>query len=155
VWDNGQGRFLTGRCDFDKHLDPQSWGYLALAGKSTAWEYGDALSWADANCYYAKGRRNPTHEGYDFDCNSTRNDIWYEGTAQMVLAFQLRNWPGDDTLASKYLGEIEKRQDQLGSGGVPYSLLGTHNGYWQMKDTESVTASGWYLFAKSGFNPFN
>jgi hypothetical protein len=86
-----------------------------------------------------------------FDYNSDKNDIWFEGQAQMALAFKVI---GRECDANYFIDEIIKVQNADGKDGVRYSLLGTSNSFWTMAQEKSVAASGWLIFAVLGANPF-
>ena len=60
---------------------------------------------------------------------------------------------GNNERAAALITEIGKAQAP--SGGVPYSLHGTHNGYWQMEKSLSVAATGWLVLAATGSNPMH
>lgn len=96
--------------------------------------------------------------GYDID--EDKDMVWLEGTGQMALAFKLAGMPAESNF---YLAEMEKAYVpsaiHADSYGFPYaSNLGTGYGsdpLWTGADTKIAISSGaWYIFAKSGFNPF-
>jgi len=131
--------FWGGRDDSRDPLDVNSWGVMAL-GSTT---YGVSLD-------YAMSHHRNTKNGIDaFDFDSDKDDIWFEGTGQMVVAFKVAGRTSD---ANYFTGEIIKGQKS--NGGVPYSLLGTSNGYWTMSKAESVASTGWLIFAIHNVNPF-
>lgn len=131
--------FWGGRDDSRDPLDVNSWGVMAL-GSNT---YGISLDYALTN------HRNVKNGIDAFDFDSDKDDIWFEGTGQMVVAFKVA---GRNNEASYFTNEIIKGQKT--NGGVPYSLLGTNNGYWTMSKAESVAATGWLIFAIHNVNPF-
>ncbi|MEI6061649.1 MAG: hypothetical protein WCR72_13135 [Bacteroidota bacterium] len=95
--------------------------------------------------------------GYCFDID--KDDVWLEGTGQMVVAFQKA---GKIQLANYYLAEMEKLI--TGSSlfpttlGIPYaSNLGTAyatDPLWTGADTKPcISSSAWYLFGILQFDP--
>lgn len=131
--------FWGGRNDSRDPLDVNPWGVLALGNTP----YAVSLD-------YALSHHRTVTGGFDaFDFDSDKDDIWFEGTGQMVVAFKAA---GRMTDASFFTDEIVKAQHS--NGGVPYSLYGTDNGYWTMSKAESVAATGWLVFAIHGINPF-
>ncbi|HMA34199.1 MAG TPA: hypothetical protein VKY74_06920, partial [Chloroflexia bacterium] len=141
VWDGVNNRWDGGRADPRDPLDVNAWGVSAL-GASGVHNYGAALD------YVLTHHRN-TQNGIDaFDFDSDRNDIWFEGTGQMIVAFKEVGRTSD---ASYFFSQLLK--GQAANGGVPYSLLGTSNGYWTMSAAHAVSSASWLIFADAGFNP--
>ncbi len=149
VWNAGQQRWNQGRNDPMDPLDVNPLGVSAL-GISGAHEYQLSLNYPMTHHRsvqtWGKGRRSVAVDGFDFD--SDHDDIWLEGTAQMVKAFIYANRLAD---ASYFLGEILKVQQN--SGGVPYSVNGSFNGDFTMSKSESVAATGWLILALEDINP--
>ena len=149
AWDDREGYFRGGRDDPRDPLDVNAWGVAALGGSGTHL-YSRAVDYAGAHhratISRKSGRRTTAVDGFDFDSN--RDDVWLEGTAQMALAYAILGRTAD---ADHFLAQIVKAQG--GDGGVPYSLLGTHNGYWTMSKDASVAATAWLVIAAEGRNP--
>ncbi|MBH0231403.1 hypothetical protein [Halobacillus yeomjeoni] len=152
AWQEAEGFFWAGRNDPNDPMDTNAWGVQAL-GTSGTYEYSRGLDYVmntHRNTQTKRVKNNTiTIDGFDF--NSDQDDIWFEGQGQMVVSFKMDGRTAD---ADYFLNEIIKIQDFYGTGGVPYSLLGTNNGYWTMKDKESVSATGWMIYAVDGYNPF-
>ena len=152
AWQDAEGFFWAGRNDPNDPMDTNAWGVQAL-GTSGTYEYSRGLDYVmntHRNQQTKRVKNNSiTIDGFDFD--SDRDDIWFEGQGQMVVSLQMA---GRNANAAYFLNEIIKIQDFYGTGGVPYSLLGTNNGYWTMKSVESVSATGWMIYAIDGYNPF-
>lgn len=96
--------------------------------------------------------------GYDID--EDKDAVFLEGTGQMALAFQVA---GLQSEADEYLDQMEKvlvpSSNFSDASGFPYaSNIGTSYGnspHWTGADTKiAISGGAWYLFAKSGFNPF-
>ncbi|MBX3080628.1 MAG: hypothetical protein KF716_03275 [Anaerolineae bacterium] len=146
VWINAPSNqhWMGGRGDAADPLDVNTWGVSAL-GANGRRPYANSLDYIMAH------HRNTQTAGVTvdaFDFNSDHNDIWFEGTFQAVVALRLAGRSAD---ADHFYAEALKGQHL--SGGVPYSLLGTHNGYFQMTNYESVSSTAWLIFAAMNFNP--
>jgi len=96
--------------------------------------------------------------GYCFD--EDQDVVWFEGTAQMTLAFDLANLSSERDF---YLAEMEKNliasARNTDASGFPYSSnMGTHYGgdlLWNTAHTEiAISGGAWYIFTKRAFNPF-
>jgi len=155
MWNSGDGMFHTGTEDDGATvntnllaLDPNSWGVLAFWTNLET--YVEALAWAEANCLTnCAGFR-----GFDF--NNDRDGVWFEGTAQMALAFLYAGFGGR---AEQYLREIRRAQTEAlnaeGRGIVAACKDGLSTGLgWQYNARLHVGATSWYLFGEYGFNPF-
>lgn len=150
VWVAAQNYWVGGRGDTRDPLDVNAWGVSALGASGTR-NYQLSLDYVMAHHRSTQsvrsGRTTLIVDAFDF--NSDRNDIWFEGTGQMVVAFKVVGRTAD---ASYFTDEIIKAQGT--DGGVPYSLKGTDNGYWRMATYKSVAATGWLILAIEGVNPF-
>jgi hypothetical protein len=152
MWNEQDGHFWTGTlndgCEKNKSnipLDIQPWALLALG------EYNTALKWAVGNCY-------TEHHGFrGFDFNNDRDGVWFEGTAQMAVAFQRNR---ERIQAQKCIGELRKAL-RPGIGNVGKGLpAACHDGVstgfdWEYFNRLHVGATAWYLLAEMKFNPFS
>lgn len=152
VWQDTEGYFWAGRNEPNNPMDTNAWGVQAL-GTTGTYQYNRGLDYVMNTHRNVQTKRvkssSITIDGFDFD--SDKDDVWFEGQGQMVVSFKMDGRTAD---ANYFLNEIIKIQDFYGTGGVPYSLLGTNNGYWTMKSVESVSATGWLIYAIDGYNPF-
>lgn len=150
VWDAAQLRWYAGRNDAGDPMDVNSWGVAALGATGTR-DYKKSLDYVMTHHRSTQTQRvGATTISVDaFDFNSDKNDIWFEGTGQMVVAFKIVGRTAD---ADYFTGQLLKGQQS--DGGVQYSLKGTNNGYWTMSKLKSVAATGWLIFAVHGVNPF-
>ncbi len=150
VWDAPNQRWQAGRNDPTDPMDVNAWGVSALGGTGTR-DYRKSLEYVMAHHRSAQtqqvGASVVTVDGFDFDSN--RNDIWFEGTGQMIVAFRVLGGTSD---IDYFIPQLMRGQQS--DGGVQYSLKGTNNGYWTMSTAKSVAASGWLIFAIDGVNPF-
>lgn len=138
--------WIGGRGDTRDPLDVNSWGVSALGASGTR-DYQVSLDYAMSHHRTAISSRGKAYDAFDF--NSDQDDIWFEGTGQMVVAFEIVGRSAD---ADFFMAELLKGQQS--DGGVPYSLKGTHNGYWKMSTAKCVSSTGWLIFAEQRFNPF-
>jgi len=128
--------------------------------------YGGALDWIEMNC----GKRceidqtgNPHHPFDGFDFNRDKDGVWFEGTAQMVLAYKMN---GLFSKALYYQNEIEKSQDK--DLFTPYHGASGHDGYgipaachiistgfnWEYYPILHIGATSWFIAADAGYNIF-
>lgn len=147
TWRTSEKRFAGGRDDLRDPLDVNTWGVLAL-GK----DYKQALEYVEKTHSVTLKFNSKKINGYDFDgkyfAQGAPNDIWLEGTAQMAVAY---HWLEKKEKSDKITQEIIKTQGS--NGGIPYSINGSYNGYWNMSKAHSVAATGWLILAIEGVNP--
>lgn len=155
MWNESEGRFWTGTLGDDKETineppapeDVNSWGLMALGNIS---KDGRGISWVENNCYVeADG-----FKGFDF--NDDRDHVWFEGTAHMVLAYQII---GDTTKADTYLSELQRAQSTAsnnnGKGIVAASYDGLTTGFdWLYFNRLHIGATAWFIFAEEGYSPY-
>lgn len=155
-WDAADNNLMSWpeNADYRYALDNQSWSYLIFP------EYPvSALSSADRFLTtQIASINNVSITGYDID--EDRDAVFIEGTGQMALAY---NYAGLQDESDFYIKEIEKILVPSSvfndASGFPYaSNIGTGYGdapLWEGADSIIAISGGiWYLFAKSGFNPF-
>lgn len=166
MWDDKEGLFWTGTEGAVTNrkvipLDVQAWAVLAIPDEKLFSRADRAKALAYAEQHMRLGGR-----GYDYSrractgnalqCND-RQGVWYEGTAQMAVAYQQS-------------GQAERAQDltallkkaQLPSGAMPASdqdqgLLtgfvrdGVPLRYYKRPH---IGATAWLVFAERGVNPY-
>ena len=148
---DGVGHFFTGTLDdgvetnqFNYPVDIQ-----ALANLFSS-DYALALPWAENMCLVTEADR----EGFDF--NTDRDGIWYEGTAQMALAYHMR---GNVAQAERYRAALRQAQYNAtntdGRGIVSATLDGLTTGFdWQYYRRLQIAATAWYALVELGNNPY-
>ncbi len=129
-------------------LDPNSWGIAAFGDDPTP--YLGALRWAEENCLTVDGG----FRGFDF--NNDRDGVWFEGTAQMALAYL---WARRTGAAETLLKELRRAQREAlntdGKGIVAASRDDLTTGLsWSYHARPHVGATAWYIMAQMGYNPF-
>lgn len=152
MWDEGEGKFWTGtKLDGETAnqdnipLDVQAWAPLAL--KDEGKPYWKALSYAQKHHSVADG----------FDFNQDRDRIWYEGTAQMAVAY---HFTGQIDKSKTLVSVLLAAQDA--SGGIPaVNQDGLTTGFslpngkpWLYFNRLHVGATAWTVLAEKGVNPF-
>ncbi len=156
MWDERGSRFYAGTGDDGvtpnktfKPEDVNSWSYLAFA--NPAW--AAAPSWDVANLSVSEGG----FSGVSF-CSRDRSGVWFEGTAHLADALELRNASGDRSQAKQYLNDIQYAQ----SNGPNGDGLGIIAASRTISDCDGdkyfsslhVGATAWYIMSEGGVNPF-
>jgi hypothetical protein len=152
-WDPSNKVLVSSPNDYYMYaLDNFSWGYCALENFLAS-----SLAFAD-KIFLTQHKAVATGanvSGYCIDID--RDNVFLEGTGQMVVAFQKA---GLTDQADFYLKEIEKSITK-GPGvtmGIPYAT-NRGSGYgpdllWQGADNlPCVSSAAWYLFGKLKFDP--
>ena len=157
MWDSTDGRFYAGTLDDGKTPnkpfkpeDVNSWSYLAFANPLWA----AAPSWDITNLAVNKGG----FSGVSF-CSGDRSGVWFEGTAHLADALELRDASGDPGQAQEYLGDIAYAQvhgpnaDGLGIVAASKNGLSDCDGDKYYASLH-VGATAWYALAALAANPF-
>jgi hypothetical protein len=130
--------------------DVNSWSYLALQNA----EWAASLDWERAHL----SSRRHGFAGVSF-CTGDRSGVWFEGTAHLADALELRNAPGDAALAAGYLADIAHAQSSGkhtdGQGIIAASKDGLRTCEGERYFASLHTgATAWYLLALAGADPF-
>jgi len=156
MWDARVGRFYVGTLDNGvtpnkpfKPEDVNSWSYLAFANP----QWAAAPSWDVTHLAVSEGG----FSGVSF-CSGDRSGVWFEGTAHLADALELRNESGDRAKAQEYLGDIEYAQ----TNGPYTDGLGIIAASRTISDCDGekyfsslhIGATAWYIMAAGGVNPF-
>ncbi len=156
MWDARGRRFYVGTGNDGvtpnktfKPEDVNSWSYLAFAKRAWA----AAPSWDIANLSVSEGG----FSGVSF-CSGDRSGVWFEGTAHLADALELRNASGDRSQAQRYLNDIQYAQ----SNGPNGDGLGIIAASKTISDCDGdkyfsslhIGATAWYIMAQGGVNPF-
>lgn len=167
MWNAKDGHLFTGTGEDGTTVNPnpipldvQAWSVLAFRD---ARRFGPAVAWADANCKVALGNQLA---GYDFD--KDRDGAWWEGTAQMSVAFRFLGQDAKAAACLKALRELGVvREPKEARGGVyAASRDGLTTGFskvwtegakpepWLYYHRPHLGATCWYVFAELGWNPY-
>ena len=152
MWNGKQGHFWTGTEDDGTTiyrevipLDAQAWTPLALG--AAAEPYLKCLEYAQQH-HALKG-------GFDF--NRDKDGVWYEGTAQMALAYQETDRPQKARAVLAMLDAGKQR-----SGAMPTTdgttlttgFIQPDGNPWLYFHSLHVGATAWAVLAERGVNPF-
>jgi hypothetical protein len=156
MWDARDGRFYVGTLDDGvtpnkpfKPEDVNSWSYLAFANP----RWAAAPSWDVTNLAVSENGFN----GVSF-CSGDRSGVWFEGTAHLADALELRDASGDPGQAQQYLSDIEYAQTN-GPNGDGLGIIAASK---TISDCDGdkyfsslhVGATAWYIMAAGAVNPF-
>jgi hypothetical protein len=157
MWNAHDGRFYVGTLndgktpnDSFKPEDVNSWSYLAF--QNPVW--AAAPSWDVTNLSVSKGGFG----GVSF-CSGDRSGVWFEGTAHLADALELRNASGDLPIAQKYISDIAYAQtngpntDGLGIIAASKDGLSDCDGSKYYASLH-VGATAWYIMGVQQINPF-
>ena len=157
VWDARQGRFYIGTTSDGKTPndsvtpeDVNSWSYLALRDPG----YAASVGWDVRNLAASAGG----FSGVSF-CGGDRTGVWFEGTAHLADALELRGGPGDGARAAEYLSDIYHAQahgpNSDGLGIISASRNGLSDcGGGSYYASLHTGATAWYILAAGKTDPF-
>jgi len=153
MWNENEGHFRTGTMDDGitinkdvRPLDVNTWGVMALDDVNRS----AINNWVENNC-------QTTCCGFEgFDFNDDRDGIWFEGTAQMCIVYQIGN--GTEK-SDKYKKEIRRAQTSANSSNGKGIVAACHDNVstgfgWGYPDEPHTGATIWYIFAERELNPY-
>lgn len=130
-------------------LDTQSWNVLAVP--DVLKRHPNLLNCPEEN------HRN-THDGFNgFDFNDDRDGVWFEGTAQMAVAYAFAETESEVNQLRGTLQTAQQIPLPFGDGlGMPAaSHDGVTSGFsFKLFLRPHVGATAWNIFAQLGFNPY-
>ncbi len=157
MWDNPGRMIWTGTNPdgvtinrYPIPADVQTWAYLATKDA----RYSQAVDWTIANL--AASDNGFTGIGFS---NTDTSKVWFEGTAHLVAALNLRQAAGDRARIDRYLASLRDAQRRApnadGKGIVAASSDGLDTGFGDLYYASLHTgATAWYLLAATVANPF-
>jgi len=129
-------------------LDAQAWAVLSLPNALTT--HPTILGCAEA-------QHKNTHDGFTgFDFNEDRDGVWFEGTAQMTVAYAVA---GNTANADTYRAVLRSAQqtatnaDGEGIVAASHDSLTTGFGFFYFSRLHTG-ATSWNVFAQLGVNPY-
>ncbi|MBV8886395.1 MAG: hypothetical protein JO235_20705 [Chroococcidiopsidaceae cyanobacterium CP_BM_RX_35] len=152
MWDQTEGKFWTGtQADGETAyknvvpLDVQAWAVLAFREEGKP--YQQALKYAE--------KHHKVDQGFTF--NHDGDGIWYEGTAQMAVAYQRT---GQSQKSKTLISTLKAGQDKSG-GLYTTNQAELRTGFimpdgnpWNYYRRIHVGATAWMVLAEKGVNPF-
>lgn len=162
AWDKKSSRFYLGRNNKNFATDLSSWAVLSMGR-----DYKSTLAFAveksqNTQVYKVKDVKV---EGFDFGSTyktspfPDKDSVWFEGTAQMILAFEKAGMKKE---RDHFMGQLDSCLTDSPAfpytAGLPYASNEGTPVYdsWLMQDKPlCVSSTGWYYFAKNSHNPFS
>jgi hypothetical protein len=157
MWDKDRGCYLTGTANSNERnvtpgqlpLDTQTWSVLALT---------DALILHPQLLICPEQHHQNMSDGFTgFDFNEDKDGVWFEGTAQMTVAYAYAG----RTVDSDRFREMLRIAQQIaapygnGQGIVAASHDGVTSGFgFKLFRRIHLGATAWNVFAQLGFNPY-
>ncbi|MFC1716235.1 PKD domain-containing protein [Candidatus Poribacteria bacterium] len=131
-------------------MDVNAWGVMALGIPEI---YGRGIDWVEQYCSDSCSG----FEGFDYNADTNRPAVWFEGTAQMAVAYQIL---GEEANANHYLDEIRRVQTtgpNNNGGGIISACPDGLDTYLDrfFFSRLHVGATSWYLLAERGYNPLS
>jgi hypothetical protein len=157
MWDERGGRFYVGTLDDGvtpnkpfKPEDVNSWSYLAFHNP----KWAASPTWDVTHLAVNKGG----FSGVSF-CSGDLSGVWFEGTAHLADALELRNQSGDLSQARTYLDDVAYAQTNGPNNDGRGIIAASKNG---LRDCDGdkyfaslhVGATAWYIMAAGSANPF-
>ncbi len=158
MWNNTGGYFWTGTTNDGITINPspipedaQSWGLMALGETGN---YGAGIAWADNSLQLSACSSCTAYHGFKF--SNVGNGCWFEGTAQMAVAFQIKSEIAKaDDLVQLLRNVQASAPNSNGVGLVASCPSGAETGYgWSYPNALHIGATAWYLFAEREYNPY-
>jgi hypothetical protein len=158
MWEPDAGHYWTGtvqereRCEQPNTapipLDTQTWAALVFGPTP---QTRRAMAFAEANHKVTAG----DYSGFDF--NEDRDLPWFEGTAQMALAYRLFGEASQTEAVLEQLRLVQATAPNGNGNGIvaaPQDGLTTGFDGFRYYNRLHVGATAWYLFAERGYNPY-
>lgn len=157
MWNRSTGSFYVGTTTngvtpntSEQPEDVNSWSYLALQDST----YSSSIDWDVQHLSVSAGG----FSGVSF-CLGDRTGVWFEGTAHLADALELRHGSGDIALANQYLSDIQFAQtngpnaDGLGIIAASKDALSDCDGDYYYSSLHTG-ATSWYILASQQVDPF-
>jgi hypothetical protein len=129
-------------------LDAQAWAVLSLP---------NALATHPSSLACAEANHSKTGDGFSgFDFNEDRDGVWFEGTAQMTVAYAVAGEPAKvDTYRQALRSAQQTATNGDGEGMVAASRDGLTTGFgFEYYRRLHTGATSWNVFAQLGVNPY-
>jgi mannose/cellobiose epimerase-like protein (N-acyl-D-glucosamine 2-epimerase family) len=157
MWDEEEGHFWTGTLNDGETInkdclpeDVNTWGLMVLGNLS---QYGRGITWVENICLVDPCPSGCGFKGFDF--NDDKDGVWFEGTAHMSIAYQIKN---ETSKSDDFINEIRSAQtanNSNGKGVVAACHDGVTTGFgWGYPNALHIGATSWYIFAERNLNPY-
>ena len=153
MWNEDEGHFWTGTTDDGttinrdvRPLDVNTWGVMALDDVNIS----AINNWIENNCRTTCCG----FEGFDFNCDM--DGIWFEGTAQVCISYQIGN---ETEKSDKYIEELRRAQTSANNSNGKGIVAACHDNVstgfgWRYPNALHTGATAWYIFAERELNPY-
>jgi hypothetical protein len=156
MWDSESGCYLAGTLDPNMRnaktgqlpVDVQAWSVLSLPDALTL--HQEVLTCTEVN-------HRTAHQGFSgFDFNNDNDGVWFEGTAQMAVAYAV----ADSAMQLASLRQELRRAQESppfgdGRGIAAATKDGVSTGFaFELFRRLHVAATAWNVFAQLGYNPY-
>jgi len=157
MWNRSTGSFSVGTTTngvsvntTEQPEDVNSWSYLALQDPA----FNSSIDWNVHHLSVSAGG----FSGVSF-CLGDKSGVWFEGTAHVADALEIRHGNGDGQLANQFLSDIQFAQtngpngDGLGIIAASKDRLSDCDGDYYYSSLHTG-ATSWYILASQEVNPF-
>lgn len=140
-------RFKTGSTVSTTALDCCSWAVASLGSG-----YANVLAYGFSEYHKTGVTRDLGGTAAGFGDLPGQQRIWYEGTGQMAVAYQVAGMSADLT---RTLNEMEAAVTNLDANSSGWPCSSTLPPWTGAASKLFVPSGAWYLYAKWNFNPMN
>jgi len=156
MWDSSLGCYRAGTLDPETRnemagqlpVDVQAWSLLAVPGTRSL--HPEVLACAEAH-------HRTTDSGLSgFDFNEDKDGVWFEGSAQMAVAYERAGQPQPASDLRQMLAQAQATApwgDGFGIAAASREGLSTGFGFSYFR-RRHVGATSWLVFAQQVWNPF-
>lgn len=179
MWNSKECHFWTGTLDDGRTInqtvvpeDVQTWGLMALGQVR---KYGCSINWVENYCYVDPCPVCKDWKGFDFSYDfsnkeNNREGVWWEGTAHMCVALQIKN---ENEKSSEFINELRRVQVSAHNNNSKGIVAACHDkvptGFTSACESPEypngqcpfyyynrlhIGATAWYIFAERQYNPF-
>ncbi len=152
MWNQSEGHFWAGTTEdgltINKKLIPldvNTWGMLTLGTK-----YNKSIGWIE------KKFKITHHNFTGFDFNDDKDGVWFEGTAQASVMYQVNKSAAKSDYYKKELSRAQVLANNNNGKGI---IAACHDGLttgleWTYPNALHIGAISWFIFAERSYNPY-
>ncbi len=144
MWNSAKNEYWTGTTDLTTintsvmPIDPQTFSVMSLKNPS----YYSVLSGVESNMKVGSG--------YDYSDNLA--GVWYEGTAQMALAYLLSDNQNMANTVYNFLYSSRNTDGSFYATNVSSLYTGFVGQYYYQR--KHIAPTAWYILRQNSVNPF-